>query len=518
CSCRYNGRRATVSSLEFIYVGTRHTDSGIFEAIHRRSTEKDTLLCVGLEPRVEPSPRAREEIIAESRRIIDATAAHAVAFKPTLAFYEVHGAPGLEALKETIEAIPDDIPVILDGKRANSAEAGFAEARMAVETLGAKAVTVSPYLGTPAVKPILDHRNVCAFVVCRTASDSRGEYQDLELSETGEPLFLHVADTMLDLSLRVGLVVDAADGVALRALRSRFPGRWFLAPEVGGAFASAGDAVRNGADSDGGRILPVAVTAIRDRDDPETAARALREEIARARKSVSKRGTLPPSRYSRASAQAEVSQARNGSKASGSQNSLKGRLVSALFEKGCFQTGHFRLRAGGPSPFYIDLSRIAGDPLLLELSAQAYAGLAREIVFDKLAGLPVKALPLATALSLHMSLPLIYPRVPMKAHGSGHRVEGEFASGERALMVDDLISYGKSKLEAVEVLRAEGLEVHDLIVLVQRGNKGEADLERLGVRLHSYVHVTELIEAGASDGYITEDERARIDAYLERES
>ncbi len=494
-------------------MGTRHTDSGIFEAIHRRSNDHDTLLCVGLEPQVTPSPRAREEILSENRRIIDATARHAAAFKPMLAYYEVHGAPGLEALSDTIAAIPGDIPVILDGRRGSASEAGFADARMAVETFGVKALTVTPYLGTATVKPILDHRDVCAFVVCRTPADERGEFQDLDLSETGEPLFLHVADTMLDLSFRIGLIVDPSDGASLRALRSRFPGRWFLAPEVGGSRASAGDAIRNGADSDGGRILPVAVSAIRDRDDPETAARAMREEIARARKSVRKRGTLPPSRYSRASAQAEATQAEKGVTSGGSGDSLKDRL----FEKGCFQTGHFRLRSGGPSPYYIDLSRIAGDPKLLELSAPAYARLAREIVFDKLAGLPVEALPLATALSMHMSMPLIYPRVPLKAHGSGNRVEGEFASGERALMLDDVISYGKSKLEAVEVLRAEGLEVHDLIVLVQRGSKGEEDLERLGVRLHAFIHVRELLDAGVRDGYISPDDKARIDAYIERE-
>ncbi len=498
-------------------MGTRNTDSGIFEAIHRRSNEHDTLLCVGLEPQVDSTPNVKEEIVAENRRIIEATANHAVAFKPTLSFYEAHGASGLEALTDTIAAIPDDIPVILDVKRGDSGAAGFADARLAVEGFGARALTANPYLGSAAVKPILDYRNVCVFVLCRTAAEERGEFQELDLAETGEPFFLHVADTMLGLSPRVGLIVDAGDGASLRALRSRFPGRWFLAPQVGGALASAGDAVRNGADADGGRILPVAVDAIRDRDEPETAARALREEISRARKSVKKRGTLPPSQYSRASAQAEVAQTGKESASSASGDTLKQRLLSAIFEKGCFQTGHFRLRAGGPSPYYIDLSRMAGEPPLLELAAEAYARLAREIVFDRFAGLPVEALPLATALSLHMSLPLIYPRVPLKAHGSGNRVEGDFVSGERALLVDDLISYGKSKLEAVEVLRAEGLDVRDLIVLVQRGSKGEADLDRLGVRLHAFLHVNEVMEAGVRDGYISADEKARIDAYLQRE-
>lgn len=499
-------------------MATRHTDSGIFEKIYQRSEKADTLLCVGLDPRVAPSSRVREQIVDENRRIIDACAPYAVAFKPNIAFYECHGPQGYSALQETIASIPEDIPVILDCKRGDIGSTAEAYARAAVEQFRVHAVTLSPYLGSDSINPFLEYHDLCAFVLCRTSNPSAGELQDLELVATGEPLYLQVADIFLDLSPRIGLVAGATDGTALRALRSRFPSRWILAPGVGAQGASAGDTVRNGADSDGGRILPVAARAISTADEPEVAARSLRDEIARARASVRKRGSLPPSRYSRASAQAEDTRARDERIGGARFDDLKKDVLRGLIDLGCFQTGHFTLKSGAPSPFYVDLRKACSDPVLLARIAEAYARLAREIVFDRLAGIPVAALPLATAVSLNMNVPLIYPRIPLKAHGTGNRVEGIYDPGERALLLDDLISTGKSKLEAVEVLRAEELEVTDLIVLIERGRKGRSDMERLGVKLHAFADIGELLALGVSEGKISSEDEARVESYLARET
>ncbi|MFW5994571.1 MAG: orotidine-5'-phosphate decarboxylase [Spirochaetia bacterium] len=496
----------------------KHTDAGIFENIRRRSEEKDTLLCVGLDPRLPASPNITEEIVAENRRIIEATAEYAVAFKPNIAFYECHGTRGFQALADTIALVPEEVPVILDAKRGDIGSTAEAYARAVVEHFGVRAVTLSPYLGSDSVAPFLEYRELCAFILCRTSNPSATELQDLELSETGEPLFLQVADTFMALSSRIGLVAGATDGAALRALRSRFPGRWFLAPGVGAQGASAGDTVRNGADSDGGRILPVAARAIAQSDDPGVVARGFRDEISRARKAVQKRGALPPSRYSRASALAEGKKSQQERIGSASYDELKRDVLSSLIREGCFRTGQFTLKSGARSPFYVDLRKASSHPALLSRIAEAYARLAREIVFDRIAGIPVAALPLATAVSLNINMPLIYPRIPLKAHGTGNRVEGEFRPGERALLLDDLITSGKSKLEAVEVLRAEELEVSDLVVLIERGTRGRNDLDDYGVRLHSFASIRDLVDLGVAEGMISEADQERVEDYLSRES
>jgi uridine monophosphate synthetase len=71
-------------------------------------------------------------------------------------------------------------------------------------------------------------------------------------------------------------------------------------------------------------------------------------------------------------------------------------------------------------------------------------------------------------------------------------------------LLDDLITTGASKIEAKDILKSEGLEVRDLVVLIERGSEGRVDMEREGVRLHAFMHVNELFEALKENGRISE--------------
>jgi uridine monophosphate synthetase len=167
------------------------------------------------------------------------------------------------------------------------------------------------------------------------------------------------------------------------------------------------------------------------------------------------------------------------------------------------------------SPFYIDLRRTVSDPVFLKLIAQAYVRISRDLDFDRIAGIPVAALPLATAVSLETGVPMIYPRIPQKQHGTGNRIEGDYRPGERVLLLDDLITTGLSKLEAVEVLRSEGLEVNDLAVLIERGGRGRADMAKVDIHLHAFAHVIDLFSTCREMGVIDEAEELRMRKFVE---
>src|SRR5258708_14455950 len=123
-----------------------------FDQLTARAGQINSLLCVGLDPRVSTANEARDTCF----RLIDATAKYAAAFKPNAAFFELLGPEGWQALKDIIAYVPEGIPVILDAKRGDIADTAEAYARSVFDELGAHALTASPYLGHDSLLPFLN--------------------------------------------------------------------------------------------------------------------------------------------------------------------------------------------------------------------------------------------------------------------------------------------------------------------------------------------------------------------------
>jgi uridine monophosphate synthetase len=473
-----------------------------FDSLEAIVRSKGSCLCVGLDPRVDvASPDPARAIVAANRRLIEATAPYAACYKPNSAFYEVHGPAGLAALEETLSLVPEGIPVILDAKRCDIDATAEAYARAIFGRLPVDAVTLSPYMGRDAVDPFLAYEGRGVFVLCRTSNRSAPAFQDLVLREDGRnrPLYLEVAREACSWSPSVGLVVAGNDSAALRATREAAPGAWFLAPGVGAQGGKADEAFAAGRREDGLGILVVASRSVAEAADPAAAARTLRDDMNAARDSGRRvLGT-------------------GFAAAKDDGRDLKAAFLKALVRTECFRLGEFTLKSGKKSPFYIDLRRLVSDPGVLSLAGEAYAKTAEGLDFKRIAGIPAAALPLATAACLRIGVPMIWPRMPVKDHGTGNRVEGDYARGERILLLDDLITTGASKLEAVEILRAEGLVVEDLAVLIERGRQGRADMEARGIRLHAFAHVRELFAVCETLGLVDAARRAELEAFVDAE-
>jgi uridine monophosphate synthetase len=192
------------------------------------------------------------------------------------------------------------------------------------------------------------------------------------------------------------------------------------------------------------------------------------------------------------------------------------RLADALFDHGCVQLGSFTLKSGLTSPIYIDLRLLVSHPRLLRQVAAVLAGVARGLTFDRIAAIPYAALPIGAAMALEMDRPMIYPRREVKGHGTRRAVEGRFEAGETALLLDDLITRGDSKLEAIEALEAAELVVRDVLVLIDREQGGEDDLVSRGYRLHAALKLTGLLAALRTSGRMSQEEHTAILAYLEQ--
>ena len=221
-----------------------------FHALARPNMQAGRHVCVGLDPvleRLPPSlaagqpPAAR--LVAFGAAIVDATADLAAAYKPNTAFYEAHGAAGVDALHQTVDHIrrrAPDVPVILDAKRADIASTNDGYVTAAFDALGAHAITLHPYLGREALEPFLARADRVSFVLVRTSNPGGGELQELVVD--GLPLYRHVARAVAgpwNARGNCGLVVGATRPAELAAVRDDVgPDVPILIPGVG---AQGGD-------------------------------------------------------------------------------------------------------------------------------------------------------------------------------------------------------------------------------------------------------------------------------------
>jgi uridine monophosphate synthetase len=175
-------------------------------------------------------------------------------------------------------------------------------------------------------------------------------------------------------------------------------------------------------------------------------------------------------------------------------SSAKKLLADELLSAGCIKFGEFTLKSGLKSPIYIDLRQVITYPKLLEQIGAAYLPLLKDLKFERIAGLPYAAIPIATAISLAGNYPMIYPRKEAKSYGTRAEIEGEYHAGEIAVIIDDLATTGGSKFEAIEKLTGAGLVVKDVVVLIDRQSGAKESLEQAGFAMHAVLTISQLLD------------------------
>jgi len=180
-------------------------------------------------------------------------------------------------------------------------------------------------------------------------------------------------------------------------------------------------------------------------------------------------------------------------------------LADELLSAGCIKFGEFTLKSGLMSPIYIDLRQIITYPKLLEKIGQAYLPILEELKFDRIAGLPYAAIPIATAISLAGNYPMIYPRKEAKSYGTKAEIEGEYHAGETVVVIDDLATTGGSKFEAIEKLTGAGLVVKDVVVLVDRQSGAKESLAQAGFAMHAVLTITQMLDYWEGNGKVAKN-------------
>ncbi len=182
-----------------------------------------------------------------------------------------------------------------------------------------------------------------------------------------------------------------------------------------------------------------------------------------------------------------------------------------LVKTGALKFGLFTLSGGKLSSYYLDMRILPSFPDAFRASVDLLVKHARQIeVVDKIAGIPTGGLPWASVLAYNLSKPLVYTRKEIRLHGRERRVEGVLVSGDRVLLVDDVVTSGKNTLAALESLRAEGGVVEDALVFIDREEGGKGHLEKAGVKLHSVAKMSEIAQKLLDMDAITKSQYGEI--------
>lgn len=221
--------------------------------LFRNITDKKSFLCVGLDPEIEKIPqfllRYDDPLFEFNKKIIDATANFAVAFKPNLAFYETLGFKGLISFETTIAYIRKNYPdifIIADAKRGDIGNTSRMYARAFFEKMQCDAVTVAPYMGEDSVVPFLSYPDKWVILLALTSNKGADDFQ--YHSENGTKLFEKVLEKSRTWGTINNLmfVVGATRAEMLKEIRKIVPDHFLLIPGVGAQGGSLKDVVRYG--------------------------------------------------------------------------------------------------------------------------------------------------------------------------------------------------------------------------------------------------------------------------------
>jgi len=191
-------------------------------------------------------------------------------------------------------------------------------------------------------------------------------------------------------------------------------------------------------------------------------------------------------------------------------------LYNSIFDAGCIKFGEFKLKSGILSPVYVDFRGLVSKPELLAAIGKKLAERAKEIGCDRIAGIPYAGIPLGVAASIAGNIPMLYLRREVKDYGTKKLIEGEFSTGDKILVIDDIITDGASKIEAIAPLKEAGLEVTDVLVILDREQGGDRILEQAGYRLHSLIRLSEVLDALVSVGKVDSEMRTKVTEFIAR--
>ena len=136
---------------------------------------------------------------------------------------------------------------------------------------------------------------------------------------------------------------------------------------------------------------------------------------------------------------------------------------------------------------------------------------------DVIAGVATGAIALGVLVAQHLNLPFVYVRPEAKSHGRKNQIEGFLEKNKTVVVIEDLISTGKSSLNAVKALEDEGAKIKGMVAIFSYGfNQAEENFKKANVKLHTLSDYENLLEKCLENNYIAEKDLTILKKWREQ--
>ena len=169
----------------------------------------------------------------------------------------------------------------------------------------------------------------------------------------------------------------------------------------------------------------------------------------------------------------------------------------------------FTWASGWKSPIYCDNRKALGYPYVRDFIKSELCAVIFEhfAAADAIAGVATAGISWGAMAADQLKLPFMYVRPKPKEHGMGNQIEGLYEKGQRVVVVEDLISTGKSSLQVCEVLRNEGMIIEGMVSIFNYGfAQATAAFENAEIKLHSLSNYETLIKNAQKQGALSESQ------------
>jgi len=199
----------------------------------------------------------------------------------------------------------------------------------------------------------------------------------------------------------------------------------------------------------------------------------------------------------------------------------KAEMAKILIKIDALKFGVFKLTSGKKSPYYIDLRIVPSFPDAFTEICNFYTQQITQQIgtdkFDRIAGVPIAGIPFASQIAYNLKKPFLYVRKGIRRHGRKRRVEGILVSGDRVLIIDDLVTTGLNMRKAAEAVRAEGGVVTETVAFLDREEGGQAKLAKDGIHLHALMKISEVAKILYETDAIDEESYKTITKQIKKE-